>query len=157
YRSPVQTCTQRLPHRLRSREAACRVWIDGGLDRVRQPIGQILTKRPKRCPPTLRVPIAQLTERASMNGIAPRRQVKEQHAEAVEIALRAGRLTVEEFRRNVRRRARERTRSGRQFVKTATGSEIAQYRAAAGLPEYVLGLHVAVDETGIVHRGQCVT
>jgi hypothetical protein len=86
----------------------------------------------------------QLVEILRRGRIGGREQVKEQDAEAVDVAPRGGRFARQDFRRQVERRPRNREGIGPLHTARA---EIHEHQAALVLTHHVLGLDVAVHQT----------
>ena len=84
----------------------------------------------------------------------PGDEMEQQDAGAVDVAARRSGLAVEDLRRQVQRRASEAAAGGFVGLHVVAGTEVHQHGAPAGGPHHVLGLDVAVDEPGAVHRRQ---
>ncbi len=98
----------------------------------------------------MRVRPRELLHRAGVHWELPGDEIEQQHAEAVEIALHRRALAAENLGREVERRPDEAVGAG----KLLAGAEIHEHQAPAALAHDVLGLDVAVQQPGAVHRRQ---
>ncbi len=98
---------------------------------------------------------AQVVDRLCDDRIVRRHQVIEQDADGVDVAAHGRGLAGEHFRRHVERRARD-VGTARVFERArfAARAEVHQDDAPGLLAHHVAGLHVAVDEAGVVDGGE---
>ena len=77
--------------------------------------------------------------------------MKQQHADAVEVALRRGRRASEDFGSEIERRAREVSLSvGHRKVEP--GAEVGDEHATIAIAQHVLRLQIAVKQPGAMNR-----
>ncbi len=144
--------------RARALEALRRIWRDRPLDDLHERARQIraLVAEPADAP--LCVPLAHLRQRAGHDREAPGREVVEQHAGAVDVAVSRGTIAAQHLRRHVQRRAGEIRNGGlARQIALASGAEVHQQDAAAPIAHHVLRLDVAMQQAGRVHGGQRFT
>ena len=127
----------------RAAETLLRIRLDRRLDHVGQRLRQIGPHVEQRAAGALAVRRAELLDVRALDGVAPRQQVEDQHADGVDVARDRRRLSCQELRRHVRGRA------ARVAVAPALVGEpeIHQQDPAALLAHDVAGLDVAVHES----------
>ena len=95
---------------------------------------------------------AQFVEIVGRDRKFPRYQLEEQHSQTVEVAGRRGPGPLQHFGGHIKRCACRRVPP--RPLGVAAGAEIHQYYPAAGFAHDVVGLHVAMNQSGPVDGGE---
>jgi hypothetical protein len=127
--------------------------LQRALDHRDERRGEIRPKIPQLAAIAPLVRACQLIDRSCGDGELAGDEVKQQHAEAVQIALHRCGLPREHFRREVQRRPGD-LRAAGVSLQFLARSEIHQDGAPAALTQDVLRLHVTVQQAGAVDGGK---
>ena len=86
----------------------------------------------------------------SDEGKTAAQRVEQHDTQRVDIGLRARRCSAEKLRCHERGRARQRGAALGEVIEASNQPEVGELGAAVGREQHVGGLHVAVDEPGVV-------
>ena len=139
-------------HRTGTRIPALRRGLEGALHHVDEPLGQVGTQVVQPSPACRLVRVPKLEQRSRRVRVGARDQMEQEDAQAVQVADRRGVEPGEDFRRQVHGRAGDRRIADLLLVvEEQPRAEVHQNDAPAFLPDDVLRLDVAMDQTRSVH------
>ena len=150
-RRPALECGKVSGERINGLMAAFRPRIACALDHASEGGTHIGPRRANGDAFILLVRASNVADRAALDRIRLRREVIEQHAQAVDVALRRRRSAGENLRRQAQRRTRQIGR--RAVIQLLAGAEVHQHHSAIFSAHDVVGLDVPVQQTGGVHGG----
>jgi hypothetical protein len=118
--------------------------VDGTFDRARERGRDVGANVAKTCTSALLVRRANIAQVAPLNGIGPREDMEQEHAQAVDVAPGRRRLPGQHLGRDIQRCACQIRR--RAVVALTARSEIHQHHAAVLGDHHVVGFDIAVDQ-----------
>ena len=95
---------------------------------------------------------AKFLNRTTLDRVFPRCQAKQQHSDAVDVALFGSRFAAQHFRRDVERRARQVEIA--ELRGRASGTKVHQDVPSAAVLHDVLRLDVTVQQSGIMYGAE---